>query len=116
MNNTLDKNKTPKPIIFDRLPEEGKQKVINFQQAYNIYFKNQTDAGLVLKVTQGTVNRYIKGKVLIPMQVARRFEEFTKGVITEDSIFFDYDEWVYDQKMLNKKAKNNVSEGELVKK
>ena len=116
MSKATEKNKVSRPTIFDRLPEEGKKKVINFQQACRVFFKNQTDAGAALKVTQGTINRYTGGKLLVPLEVARRFEKFTNGAIAEDSIFFDYNEWIYDQKLINKRAKNNVSEGELVKK
>ena len=97
------RQKKPLPIIYDRLPDEGKQKVDNFKRAYNIYFKNQTNAGLALKVTQGTIYRYLVGIVLVPMEVARRFEQFSNGAITVDSIFFDYNEYLYDQRLAKKK-------------
>ncbi len=109
MAKTNTEDKPCKPIFFDRLPEEGKEKVRNFERACKLYFKNQAIAGRVLKVTQGTINRYTAGKLLVPLEVARRFEKHTNGAITEDALFFDYKEWLYDQKIAQKNAHKNVN-------
>lgn len=90
------------PIMYDRLPEEGKKKVKAFGANINIYFKNQALAGLALKCSQTTINKYIKGVNLVPLEVARRFSRYTNGNLSEDSIFFDYAEWMYDQRIETK--------------
>lgn len=110
MSLKLDETKKPKPIIYDRLPPEGQQKVENFKIAYKIYFNNQTYAGKMLKVTQGTVNRYLSGVILLPMEVATRLEEFTNGAVTVDSVFFDFNEYLYDQKEAKKRTKDTLTE------
>jgi len=94
-----------KPTLYDRIPEEGKKKVDTFCNAFKVYFKNQTQASPVLKVEQVTIFRYLNGVVLVPLEVARRFERHTNGVITAESIFFDYQEYLYDQRQEKKKKK-----------
>lgn len=90
---------------YDSLPPEARKKVDAFGAALNIYFKNQTQAGLVLKCEQTSICKYIKGINLVPLEIARRFSKYTNGVLNEDSIFFDYREWQYDLKMKEKTKK-----------
>jgi len=99
------KSKPKVNLIYDRLPEEGKAKMDNFKKAYKIYFNNQTYAGTVLKVGQVSVWRYLNGVYIVPLEVARRFQEFTKGAVDMDSIFFDFNGYLYDQKQAVKKEK-----------
>lgn len=85
-------------LMISRLPDEGLEKFENFNRAFRIYFKNQTDAGRVLKVNQATVFKYLSGKVLLPREVADRFSKFTNGDVSADDIYFDYNGYVYDLK------------------
>lgn len=104
-NNSPSKTKKERVKPIDRFPPEGVKAVENFQSAFKVYFKNQTVAGKVLKVSPSTVNRYLTGSLLIPMQVANRFSIYTNGSIQVDDIFFDFSEWLYDQNELQKKGK-----------
>lgn len=89
--------------MIDIVPEEGLVKIAKLQDAVKIYFKSQSAAAKVLKVNQTTVNRYLTGHFLITLHVARRLEIFTKGAVLADDLFFDYDEYLYDQANLKKK-------------
>lgn len=92
----------PRKKLIDVVPQEGKDAIQKFNDAYKIFFKNQTHAGEVLKVRQGTINRYLSGALLVPLEVAQRFEIFTKGVIPAQTIFFDYQAYLYDLKQQSK--------------
>ncbi|OTG87851.1 hypothetical protein [Acinetobacter sp. ANC 3813] len=98
------KRASKETIMYDRLPPEGKQAVKAFGDAIRVYFKNQTLAGQVLKCHQGKISKYMQGVNLVPLEVARRFSQYTNGVLSEESIFFDYWEWVYDQAEAKKEA------------
>lgn len=93
-----EKRKSKRTLIYDRLPEEGKEKMDNFKKAYKVYFNNQTYAASVLKVGQVSIWRYLNGVYIVPLEVARRFQEFTKGVVDMDSISFDFNGYLYDKR------------------
>lgn len=103
--NTKIRKGEPRKKLIDVVPEEGKKAIKNFNNAYKIFFKNQTHAGEVLKVSQGTINRYLSGALLVPLEVAHRLEIFTNGAIPSTTIFFDYQAYLYD---LKKYAKQGV--------
>jgi hypothetical protein len=94
-----------KPTLYERIPKEGKLKVDAFRNAFKVFFKNQTQASPILKVEQVTINRYLKGIILVPLEVAQRFERHTNGAITAESIYFDYQEYLFDQRQEEKKKK-----------
>ncbi|GEM_PF-3122917 len=93
--------------IYEIIPDIGKAKVDAFCAAYNIYFRNQKDAGDILKVGQATISRYLEGSILVPMEVAVRFEKHTNGLVSTDSIFFDYKEYKYDLKQKEREIQNH---------
>lgn len=103
--NTKVKDKKIQKKLIDVLPEEGIQSIKNLNDAFKVYFKNQSDAGDILKVRQVTMSRYLTGISLMPLEVAQRFEEYTKGAIPAKTIFFDYNAYLFDQK---KYAKQRV--------
>lgn len=103
-----EKLKNPKACLYDRLPKQGQEKVDAFKANYNIYFKNQTNASEILKISQSAMYRYLAGQVLVPMEVANRFSIFTNGVVTVESIFFDLNEYIFDQKKAKKLKESNV--------
>lgn len=92
--------------MIDLLPPEGLAKFNNFCNVFKIYFKNQVVAGAVLKVGQGTVNRYLSGKILVPIKVAKKINELSAGVIEINDIYFDYKAYQYDQKTKQKQGNN----------
>jgi len=95
----------PRKKLIDVVPEEGKKAIKNFNNAYKVFFKNQTHAGEVLKVSQATIIRYLSGALLVPWEVAHRLEIFTNWVIPSTTVFFDYQAYLYD---LKKYAKQGV--------
>ena len=100
LNNTgqVQERYLPSDLMISRLPDEGLEKFENFNRVFKIYFKNQTDAGRILKVGQASIFKYLSGKVLLPREVADRFSKFTNGDVNADDIYFDYNAYVYDQK------------------
>lgn len=88
--------------IYKSLPDEGKKKVEAFQSAFRIYFKNQKDAIDIFKASQESISRYLNGEILLPLEIARRFEDYTDGAVKADSIFFDYKAYKFEQKKISK--------------
>ncbi|MCO8088225.1 transcriptional regulator [Acinetobacter indicus] len=84
--------------IYESLPDEGKKKVEAFQSAFKIYFKNQKDAIDIFKASQESISRYLNGEILLPLEIARRFEDYTDGAVKADSIFFDYRAYKFEKK------------------
>ena len=102
------KKRKEKPCLYDRLPKQAQVKVDAFRAQYDIYFKNQTIAADALKCSQSAIHRYLSGKVLVPMEIADRFMKFTNGVVSVESIFFDLNEYLYDQEKAKDAAVRNV--------
>lgn len=90
---------------YEDLPEEAFKKHQKFVSAYNIYFKNQSIAGSALKVSQATISRFLSGVLLIPCDVAKRFEKFTNGNILAEDIYFDAKEYEHS---IKKNVNSNV--------
>jgi hypothetical protein len=93
----------PRKSSLMSFQRRGKKAIKNFNNAYKI-FKNQTHAGEVLKVSQATINRYLSGALLVPLEVAHRLEIFTNGVIPSTTVFFDYQAYLYDLKNMQNKV------------
>ncbi|ENV14690.1 hypothetical protein WCE14_09275 [Acinetobacter schindleri] len=84
--------------FIDVAPKEGIEAVKRLNEVFKIYFKNQTEAGRILRVNQTTVNRYLSGVLAMPLDVAKRVEEHTQGVIKAETISFDYKKYLFDLK------------------
>lgn len=89
---------------IDLLPPEGLVKFNNFCNVFKIYFKNQTTAGETFKVGQATVNKYLSGRLLVPLKVAQKINEISMGVVAVSDIYFDYKAYCYDEKNKQKQG------------
>mgnify|MGYP003601086698 CR=1 FL=1 len=96
---------TPKRVrLVELLPPEGLVKFNNFCNVFKVYFKNQVEAGKAFKVGQATVNRYLSGQIILPIEVAQKINEISSGVIDVEDIYFDYKAFKYDEKMKQKQS------------
>lgn len=105
--NALVSHKTVKKI--DTLPTDGLVKLNNFRNYCKVYFRNQTVAGISLKVHQTTFNRYLSGDLFIPQHIAERMEELTQGAVTKEELYFDYRSYIYDAKNKEKQGGTMIS-------
>lgn len=89
-------NKKETTEFYDSLPNYLQKKIDNFSNAIGIYFKNQEIAAKALKVSQPSLNRYMRGVSEIPMSVANRLVNKSQGAILLDDIYFDHAEYLED--------------------
>lgn len=87
---------------LEDLPKEAFEKMEAFKAAFKIFFKNHQDAVPVLKIGQSSISRYLAGSILVPMDVAQRFSDHTKGVVDMKSICFDLSAYTFDQRIKRK--------------
>ena len=72
--------------IFMGLSSDNQEKLLLLQSIYRLLFNNQQEAALKLKVSQGTISRYLSGETGISYFAAKALSEASNGAVTVEQL------------------------------
>ena len=84
-----------------------KEKLDAFRAAFDLYFADQYQASTILMVGQGTISRYLSGVTLVSADTAKRFEDYTGGLIRAEDIYFDAKAYRFSQRQQKKQSEKS---------
>jgi transcriptional regulator with XRE-family HTH domain len=72
--------------IFMGLSIENQEKLLLLRSHYRLLFRSQEEAALKLKVSQGTMSRYLSGETGISYFAAKALSEASNGAVTVEQL------------------------------
>ncbi|GEM_PF-6234085 len=72
--------------IFTGLSTENQEKLLLLRTNYRLLFRSQEEAALRLKVSQGTMSRYLSGETGISYCAAKAMSEASNGAVTVEQL------------------------------
>jgi transcriptional regulator with XRE-family HTH domain len=72
--------------IFMGLSTDNQEKLLLLQTNFRLLFRSQEEAALKLKVSQGTMSRYLSGETAISYSAAKALSEASKGAVTVEQL------------------------------